>query len=46
MLADYNDAAAWTSKAMLNTARMAKFSSDRTVREYANDIWDLKQFAE
>ncbi|MEO8726850.1 MAG: glycogen/starch/alpha-glucan phosphorylase [Acidobacteriaceae bacterium] len=46
MLADYNDAAAWTSKAMLNTARMAKFSSDRTVCEYANDIWDLKQFAE
>ena len=32
----------WTRKAILNIARIAKFSSDRTVAEYARDIWGIK----
>jgi glycogen phosphorylase len=35
------DPAAWSSKAILNVARMSKFSSDRTIREYARDIWNV-----
>jgi starch phosphorylase len=32
----------WYSMAILNVARMGKFSSDRTVKEYAENIWKLK----
>lgn len=43
--AAFKDRKRWARMAILNTARMGKFSSDRTIREYAKDIWDLKSVA-
>lgn len=38
----FRNPADWTRKAILNVARTGKFSSDRTIREYARDIWHIK----
>ncbi|MFO7607416.1 MAG: glycogen/starch/alpha-glucan phosphorylase [Desulfurivibrionaceae bacterium] len=38
----YRDRREWARRTILNVARMGKFSSDRTVREYARDIWGIK----
>ena len=40
--AAYRDRHAWLRKSLLNIARMGKFSSDRTISEYARDIWHIK----
>lgn len=37
----WHDPTGWVSTAIHNTARMAWFSSDRTIREYARDIWNV-----
>jgi starch phosphorylase len=39
--AQYGDRASWVRKAILNVARMGPFSSDRTVTEYAREIWNV-----
>jgi glycogen phosphorylase len=38
----YADQAAWARKAILNVAASGKFSSDRTIAEYAREIWNTK----
>jgi starch phosphorylase len=40
--AAYADPAVWTRMAILNVARMGKFSSDRTIAEYCRDIWKVQ----
>jgi starch phosphorylase len=37
----YLDPAAWTRKSIHNTAGMGYFSSDRAIREYADDVWNI-----
>ncbi len=39
---EYTDTALWSRKALLNIARLGKFSSDRTIRQYADEVWGLK----
>ncbi|GJD33141.1 glycogen/starch/alpha-glucan phosphorylase [Methylobacterium aerolatum] len=40
--AAWRDPASWWAKAIHNTARMAWFSSDRSMREYADEIWRVR----
>jgi starch phosphorylase len=43
LAAVYADPEAWAKKAIINVACSGKFSSDRTITEYANEIWNLKR---
>ncbi len=38
----FRDKSRWAKMAILNTARVGKFSSDRTIAEYARDIWKIE----
>ncbi len=39
----YQNQDEWARRAILNVANMGKFSSDRTIREYADKVWKVKQ---
>jgi glycogen phosphorylase len=39
--AAWQDSEAWTRMSILNTARSGKFSSDRAIAEYCDDIWNV-----
>lgn len=41
--ASYRDQHQWVKRAILNVANMGKFSSDRTIMQYAEKIWDAKR---
>jgi starch phosphorylase len=39
---DYENRAWWKRKMLVNIAKSGFFSSDRTIKEYNNDIWHLR----
>jgi starch phosphorylase len=42
----YADRDAWLRSSILNTARIGKFSSDRAIRQYCEEVWKVKSVTE
>ncbi|MBQ9746597.1 MAG: glycogen/starch/alpha-glucan phosphorylase, partial [Clostridia bacterium] len=43
---DYSDRETWTKRSLLNIAAAGRFASDRSIGEYAENIWNLKPVKE
>ena len=43
---DYGDRPGWARRSLINIARSGYFSSDRSIREYADEIWHLRRIGE
>jgi starch phosphorylase len=41
---NYKDQYKWTQKSIINSARSGKFSSDRCIKQYSEEIWGIKPF--
>lgn len=41
----YKNRKEWAKSAFLNSIRSGKFSSDRTIKEYAKEIWEIEPLA-
>ncbi len=41
----YQDKDLWTRMSIMNTANSGKFSTDRTIQSYSDEIWNLKAIA-
>jgi starch phosphorylase len=46
VVADYSDRDTWAKRSLLNIAAAGKFASDRSINEYAENIWNLKSVKE
>ena len=42
MAADYRDRAAWNARVWVNITRSGRFSSDRTISDYAREVWRIE----
>ena len=46
IMLDYSNRNEWTKRSLLNIAAAGKFSSDRSIKEYADNIWGIEQVKE
>ena len=42
LAADYSDQLTWNKKSLVNIAKAGRFAADRSIYEYANNIWGIK----